>query len=116
MIAEGFRLLPRLVKPLAEPGHAVWLLPTPEFRRTAFASRGSLWQIADKTSDPETALHNLLQLDQMFTGLLRKETKRLELPAIEIGTSMTEDDLTERVTKVFGFDRIGATICAWPCS
>jgi hypothetical protein len=41
VIAEGFRLLPHLVKPLlAEPGHAVWLLPTPEFRRTAFDSRG----------------------------------------------------------------------------
>jgi hypothetical protein len=41
VIAEGFRLLPRLVKPLlAEPDHAIWLLPTPGFRRAAFASRG----------------------------------------------------------------------------
>ena len=41
VIAEGFRLLPRLVRPLlAEPGHAVWLLPTPGFRRAAFESRG----------------------------------------------------------------------------
>lgn len=103
MIAEGFRLLPRLVKPLlAELGHAVWLLPTAEFRRAAFASRGSLWQIASKTSDPERALRNLLQRDQMFTGLLREETKRLELAAIEIDTTMTEDDLTKRVTQVFG--------------
>jgi hypothetical protein len=44
-IAEGFRLLPRLVKPLlTTPHHASWLLPTPEFRRVAFASRGSLWE------------------------------------------------------------------------
>src|SRR5919198_270027 len=29
VIAEGFRLLPHRVKPmLAQPGHAVWLLPT----------------------------------------------------------------------------------------
>src|SRR5580704_1584547 len=56
VIAEGFRLLPRLVKPLlAVPGHAVWLLPTPEFRRAAFDSRGSSWEIARKTSDPERA-------------------------------------------------------------
>ncbi len=54
VIAEGFRLLPHLVKPLlAEPGHAVWLLPTPEFRRAAFDSRG--WEIPRKTSDPELA-------------------------------------------------------------
>jgi len=103
VIAEGFRLLPRLVKPLlAEPGHAVWLLPTPEFRRAAFARRGSLREIADKTSDPDRALGNLLERDRLFTRLLCEETKRLELPAIEIGTAMTEDDLTERVTDIFG--------------
>jgi len=38
----------------------------------------------------------------MFTGVLREETKQLEWPAIEIDTTMTEDDLTERVTEVFG--------------
>jgi hypothetical protein len=103
VIAEGFRLLPRLVKPLlADPGHAVWLLPTPEFRRAAFASRGSLWQIAGKTSDPNRALVNLLERDQMFTELLCDETRRLELPAIKIDTTMTEGDLTARVTQIFG--------------
>ena len=76
-IAEGFRLLPRLVKPLlATPHHAVWLLPTPEFRRAAFASRGSLWEIARKTSDPEKALQNLLERDRMFTDRLRQEARR----------------------------------------
>jgi hypothetical protein len=101
--AEGFRLLPRLVKPLlAEPGHAVWLLPTPEFRRAAFASRDSLWKIAGQTNDPERALRNLLERDRMFAELLYEETKRLELPAIEVDTTMTEDDLTGRVTEIFG--------------
>jgi hypothetical protein len=103
VIAEGFRLLPRLVKPLlGQPDRAVWLLPTPEFRRAAFVSRGSLWRIAGQTSHPEKALRNLLVRDQLFTGLLREETKRLELPAIEVGTTLSEDDLTERVTEVFG--------------
>jgi hypothetical protein len=103
VIAEGFRLLPRLVKPLlAAPGHAVWLLPTPCFRRVAFAGRGSLWKIAGKTSDPDRALRNLLERDQMFTALLGEETKRLELAAVKIDTTMTEDDLTERVTEIFG--------------
>jgi hypothetical protein len=103
VIAEGFRLLPRLVKPLlAAPGRAVWLLPTPGFRRVAFASRGSLWKIAGKTSHPDRALRNLLERDQMFTALLGEETKRLELAAIKIDTTMTEDDLTERVTEIFG--------------
>jgi 2-phosphoglycerate kinase len=103
VIAEGFRLLPRFVKPLlAEHGHAVWLLPTPEFRRAAFASRGSLWRIAGKTNDPNKALVNLLERDRRFTELLCEETKRVELPAIKIDTTMTEDDLTARVTEKFG--------------
>jgi hypothetical protein len=103
VIAEGFRLLPRLVKPLlAVADHAVWLLPTPGFRRAAFGSRGSLGKIARKTSDPEKALHNLLERDRMFTERLREETGRLELRVIEVDIAMTEDDLAERVAAAFG--------------
>ena len=101
VIAEGFRLLPHLVKPLlATSGRAVWLLPTPQFRRAAFASRGSLWQIAGKTSDPETALGNLLVRDEMFTDVLREDVKRFELAAIEVGAGMTADDLAGHVARV----------------
>jgi 2-phosphoglycerate kinase len=100
VIVEGFRLLPHLVQPvLAVPHHAVWLLPTPGFRRAAFASRGSSLEIARKTSDPERALHNLLERDRMFTARLGEETKSLELRVIEVDTAMTEDDLAERVTE-----------------
>ena len=103
VIAEGFRLLPRLVQPLlAEPGHAVWLLPTPGFRRAAFARRGSLWQIAGQTSDPERALGNLLERDRMFTERLRQEAQRLELRVIEVDGTVTEDGLAELVTEAFG--------------
>ena len=103
VVAEGFRLLPRLVKPLlAAPSHAVWLLPTPGFRRAAFDSRGSLWEIARKTSDPERALLNLLERDRMFTDRLGAETQRLGLHVIEIDTTMTEDDLAGRVAEAFG--------------
>lgn len=102
-IVEGFRLLPHLVKPLlAMPSHAVWLLPTPGFRRSAFDSRGSLWEIARKTSDPERALFNLLERDRMFTECLYRDAKTLELHAIEVDSTMTEDGLTKRVTEAFG--------------
>lgn len=104
VIAEGFRLLPHLVAPLLDvPGHAVWLLPTPDFRRAALESRGSLWTIAGRTTHPERALANLLERDRMFTDRLRQETKRLGLRAIEVDVSMTEEDLTEQVARAFGF-------------
>lgn len=103
VIVEGFRLLPHLVKPLLTvPSHAVWLLPTPGFRRSAFDSRGSLWEIARRTSRPEQALSNLLERDRLFTERLHEAARSLDLPVIEVDTTMTEDDLAERVTEAFG--------------
>jgi 2-phosphoglycerate kinase len=103
VIVEGFRLLPHLVKPLlAAPGHAVWLLPTPEFRQAAFKSRGTLWEIARKTSDPQRALRNLLERDRMFTDRLAEQTRRLGLHVVEVNTTMTLDDLADQVGQAFG--------------
>jgi 2-phosphoglycerate kinase len=104
VIVEGFRLLPHLVKPLLSvPVHAVWLLPTPAFRQAAVESRSaSAWGFLAKTTDPERALRNILERDQMFTDILREETARLEVPAIEVDATMAEDDLAKRVTEVFG--------------
>ncbi|WP_163509113.1 AAA family ATPase [Fodinicola acaciae] len=101
VIAEGLRLLPHLVRPLlSDPRHAVWLLPTADFRRAAFASRGDLWKIAGRTSDPERALRNLLARDRMFTDRLREQTKGLQV--IEVDPRMTEDELVNRVARLFG--------------
>ncbi len=103
VVAEGFRLLPHLVKPLlAARERAVWLLPTPAFRRTAFETRGSTWKIAGRTSDPERALGNLFERERMFTDRLRGEVARLELPVIEVDGAMSEDELAGRVATLFG--------------
>jgi 2-phosphoglycerate kinase len=103
VIVEGFRLLPRLVKPLLRPNQAVWLLPTPDFREAVFESRGGpAWSFLAKTSDPDRALQNLLERDRMFTDVLREETTRLGLPVIDVEKSTTEDDLTRRVKDAFG--------------
>jgi 2-phosphoglycerate kinase len=103
VIVEGFRLLPRLVKPLlARTAHAVWLLPTPGFRRAVFEARGPARGFLGSTRDPAQALANLLERDRMFTDRLREETQRLELRAIEVDGALSEADLTERVTAAFG--------------
>ncbi|MCG0288019.1 shikimate kinase [Streptomyces sp. PSAA01] len=104
VIVEGFRLLPHLVKPLlAVPEHAVWLLPTPDFRQAAIRSRsvpgeGFVW----KTSDPAKAGCNIAERDRMFTRHLQEEVECLRLRTIQVDTSMTEDDLGEQVTTAFG--------------
>jgi hypothetical protein len=105
VVVEGFRLLPQLVQPLlADPRRAVWLLPTPEFRRAALASRGDAWTIAGKTSDPQRAARNLAERDELFTARLRDETRRLSLPAIHIDITTTEDDLVDQVASRFGLE------------
>ena len=98
VIAEGFRLLPSLVEPLLDESRsAVWILPTPEFRRRAFERRVSLWAIAGRTGNPERALRNLLERDGLFTERLRDELEHLGLSAIDVDVGTTESELYGRV-------------------
>lgn len=102
VVVEGFRLLPHLVKPLLHrPTQAVWLLPTPEFRRAAFESRGSLWSIAEKTSRPERALSNLLERDRLFTADLEAMAEAAGVAVIAVDRSLTESALERRVASQF---------------
>lgn len=98
VIIEGFRLLPHLVKPLlAVRNHAVWLLPTPDFRQSV-----AQWEFIGKTSDPARARRNLIERDAMFTQRLYEEAQRLELNTIAVDSTMTVDELAGEVTKAFG--------------
>src|SRR5207253_1163032 len=59
ILVEGFRLLPRLVKPLHWPGQAVWLVPTSRFREEVLIkTEGAGWEFLSKTSDPRKAYEN----------------------------------------------------------
>jgi hypothetical protein len=99
ILAEGFRLLPRLVAPLlSRSDQAVWLVPTPEFRMAAFEARDFTWEIPGRTSDPKRALANLLARDELFTDEVAIEAAALELPTIEVAVGMTMDNLLERVS------------------
>lgn len=100
VLVEGFRLLPRLVQPLlARPSQAVWLLPTPRFRRAVFERRGGpRWEVVARTSDPARALGNLLERDRMFTERLHAEGRGRGLGVLEVDTTTSEDDLAERVS------------------
>ena len=103
ILVEGFRLLPRLVAPLlSSPNQAVWLVPTPEFRRAAFETRGSTWAIAGKTSDPERTRANLLRRDQLFTDQLAVEARALALPIIDVDIGVSVEELVGRVRRALG--------------
>lgn len=103
VLVEGFRLLPRLVAPLlSRADRAVWLLPTPGFRQAAFESRGTTWQIAGRTSDPETSLQNLLRRDALFTDDLGAEVDALELSSIRVDVGMDLGGTTELTRRALG--------------
>ncbi|HEX6817946.1 MAG TPA: hypothetical protein VF120_06185 [Ktedonobacterales bacterium] len=103
IIAEGFRLLPRLVAPLlSQPHRAVWLAPTPTFRAAAFQRRGFTWEIPNKTSQPQRALSNLLRRDRLFTEQMMTEATALRLDVIEIDGAQGIDDVSRRVAPALG--------------
>jgi hypothetical protein len=103
ILVEGFRLLPRLVAPLLRlPQQAIWLAPTPAFRRSAFDWRGFTWEIASKTSQPERALVNLLIRDQLFTDEMMAEATTLHLRVIEVDGTLGIDEVTTEVAHCLG--------------
>jgi 2-phosphoglycerate kinase len=94
VIAEGFRLLPRLVRPyLSVPRHAAWLVPTPEFRREAFLRRRGAEAFWTATSDPERALANLLERDRRFADAIADEAAQAGLTVLPVDGTRTPDEL-----------------------
>lgn len=84
-LVEGFRLLPHLVRPLlAAPAHAVWLIPTPGFRRDVFAARDPSEAFWLRTTDPQRALANLLVRDELFTDAIAAGAVRDGLATIVV--------------------------------
>jgi len=105
LLVEGFRLLPHLVAPLLGPERrAVWLLPTPEQRARAFASRAdegrAFWQ---RTSDPARALANVLERDRRFTERVGEECAALGLATLEVDGATDAEGVADRVSAVLGF-------------
>lgn len=102
IIVEGFRPLPHLVTPvIVSPHQAIWLIPTPEFRVKVFEARGTMWDIPNKTSQPEKALQNLLTRDAMFTEQLDKEAEAEGVATIVVDGTQSEDELLDAVGSHF---------------
>ncbi len=103
VVAEGFRLLPSLVLPyLHSHSQAVWLLPTAEFREFAFGERGSMWEIPNKTSDPQRAPENLLKRAVLFTEKLGREMASNHLTALELNECVSKWAVRGKLLNLFG--------------
>jgi len=112
ILVEGFRLLPRLVASLLSlPHQAVWLVPSPAFRRIAFDRRGFTWEIPNRTSQPERALSNLLLRDQIFTDAVIAEAIALRLRVIEVDGGLSIAEETNRVARCLGLSAHSLSHC-----
>jgi hypothetical protein len=105
-LAEGFRLLPRLVRPLLdEPRHAVWLVTTREFRRRAFERRPEAQQFWRRTSEPAAALGRLLERDALFADGVAREAEELGLKAVFVDGSRPMAEVVAEVAEWLGLRR-----------
>jgi hypothetical protein len=66
VLVEGCALLPELVAPLADPLHALWFVPTPQFQRHHYSQRGFIQEILSQCSDPQAAWDNWMARDEQF--------------------------------------------------
>ena len=106
VLAEGFRLLPRLVQPhLSDRRHAAWLVPTPQFRREAFLRRRGPEMFWSATSDPNRALANLLERDRMFTDALAEEAAQADLTLLPVDGTRAPDELAAELAARLGLCR-----------
>jgi hypothetical protein len=88
VVAEGFQLTPEAVAPLLEsPRQAVWLLPTPSFRREMLLSRPHAWATPNLTRDPERAQANRSECDGLLVERFREQALAAGVRVIEVDVS-----------------------------
>jgi hypothetical protein len=101
-LAEGFRLLPRLIQPLLdEPWHALWLIATPDFRRRTFERRTEAHQFWLRTSAPAAALERLLERDALFAEHVAREARERGLKVVVVDGERPEAALAAEVADWF---------------
>jgi 2-phosphoglycerate kinase len=106
ILIEGFRLLPHLVQPhVSDPSHAVWLVPTPDFRQTAFSRRQAADAFWMQTSDPDQGLANLLERDRLFSVEVALDAVRYHFEVLTVDGTQTLDSLATELASRFGLQR-----------
>lgn len=98
VIVEGPQLLPHLVAPhLFDPDWGLWLLPTPEFQRTALTAR---FNASQATSHAERAQENLLRRNGILDGRTRSEASDLGLRVVDVDGKRDLPTMIEHVTEL----------------
>lgn len=105
ILVDWFGNAPRDLAPLFNwPEQAVFLLPTPEFRRQALAARFAdpdRARVNWGDGDHARALANRLARDDLWDGEVRGQAIELGLPVIVVDGSLSADTLADEVAERF---------------
>jgi hypothetical protein len=85
VVAEGFQLTPEVLAPLLEsPRQAVWLLPTPTFRRETLLSKSQAWAMPNLTRDRRQAQANRIERDRLLVERFREQARGRGFRVIDV--------------------------------
>jgi hypothetical protein len=106
IVVEGFRLLPHLVRPhVSNRRHAVWLVPTPDFRQAAFSGRRDADAFWTRTTDPDRAFTNVLERDRIFTDAIDGDAARNGFDLLYVDGTRPLETTAEELAARFGLRR-----------
>jgi adenylate kinase family enzyme len=94
VVVEGFQIYPWLVAPWLESSRqGIWLVCTPEFRRTTHFGRPHAWITPRKTDDPERAQANRLERDDLIGEEIARAAREHDLKLIVVDGTRSVDDV-----------------------
>jgi hypothetical protein len=100
VVAEGFQLTPEVVAPLiGTPRQAIWLLPTPRFRRETLLAKPEAWATPNRTADPDRAQTHRIERDGLLVERIREQALERGLRVIDIDGTETVEEVCAAVEK-----------------
>jgi len=98
ILAEGSGLLPELVAPLLnDPGNALWMIATPEFRRRRYPERGSWVREA-----PDDVFERWMERDDILAARRSERAAALGLAVLTVDGSLSIAETTGAVARRLG--------------
>src|SRR5580765_1503362 len=103
LLAEGWGLRPNLIVPyLPSSEHAVFLVPTDEFREQQLATVARAGSLGiTELRNPERAQRNRVERDRILAADVVEQATRLGLPVIHVDGSEHEGQVATRVETQF---------------
>jgi hypothetical protein len=105
LLVDDFRILPRDIAALLSwPEQAVFLVPTPEFKRTTLGTRFADPERAGRNwgeVDPATVLPLRLARDEMWDAEVCRQAEELSMPVVEVDGTVPAEELAEDLAERF---------------